>query len=138
MLRNKLVEAAKLAERDAKAGRHNDHPSIWMLDRCSEGITVDTLQAITQEYALLPYFFRKIIQYWYHRRVEQYCTYLQGQCDPPSGIDPNISLEGFFDETNPYLFVVADQDFVRLDSVMQIDGNRLTMTQQPYDLVFLS
>ncbi len=138
VLRNKLVEAAKLAERDATAGRHDDHPSVWTLDRCSEGITIDTLQAVTQEYALLPYFFRKIIQHWYHCRVAQYCDYLEGHGDPPPGFDPNISLDGFFDQTNPYLFVVSEQDFVRLDHVMQIEGNRLTMMQQPYDLVFLS
>ncbi len=138
VLRNKLVEAARLAQRDAEAGLHDEHPSVWTLDKCADGIIVDRLQVVTQENAMLPYIFRKIIQHWYRRRVDQYIDYLRGLDEPPPGFDPHITLDGFFDDTNPYLFVVKDQDFVRLDHVLRIEGNHLMMTQYPYDLVFLS
>ncbi len=39
---------------------------------------------------------------------------------------------------NPYIFVVSERDFVRLDEVVTIKGNTLKLKRYPFDIVFLS
>jgi hypothetical protein len=49
-----------------------------------------------------------------------------------------VSLTGFFETGNPYIFVVSERDFVRLDELVTIKNNTLKMTRPPFDIVFLS
>ena len=53
-------------------------------------------------------------------------------------IGQRIDLAQFFENGNPYVFVISDQDFVPWKEILLIEGRRLTLTKHPFDLVFLS
>lgn len=145
-LRNKLMAAAKTAQEAAAAQLKQyagktlppDLPNLWLYDQTIRGINVDDLKNITDDYGLYPYLFRRIIKHWYRTQMERYWDALrQGKDDSPA-YDLRVNFDRFFDEGNPYVFVISDQDFVRLDSIVTLKGNKLTFTRYPYDLVFLS
>ncbi|MBZ0275937.1 MAG: hypothetical protein K8I60_07330, partial [Anaerolineae bacterium] len=113
-------------------------PNLWLYDQTIRGINVDDLKNITDDYGLYPYLFRRIIKHWYRTQMERYWDALrQGKDDSPA-YDLRVNFDRFFEEGNPYVFVISDQDFVRLDSIVTLKGNKLTFTRYPYDLVFLS
>jgi hypothetical protein len=128
-LRDKLAQAARQAQAEAV--------NLWLRDQTVEGVNITTLRRITDDYEIYPYLFRKIIKHWYQVRMERYWDALRnGAAYKESG--QSVNLKGFFDNGNPYIFVISDQDFVRLDSVVEIKRNRLRMTKYPFDIVFLS
>lgn len=55
------------------------------------------------------------------------------QADPEE-----LFLDTFFDDTNPYIFLIDERDFVRLDSIVQVTKTSLKMKAHPGDMVFLS
>jgi hypothetical protein len=144
-LREKLAEAAKQAQVEAaqqaqsyKQGKQK-LPNIWLYDKTVEGVNITTLRKITDDYEIYPYLFRKTIKHWYRKNMERYWEALRdNRHASQTTSDKRISLKGFFDSGNPYVFVVSEQDFVRLDSVVEIKRNRLKMKKYPYDIVFLS
>lgn len=144
-LREKLAEAAKQAQVEAaqqvpsyEQGEQK-LPNIWLYDKTVEGVNITTLRKITDNYEIYPYLFRKIIKHWYRKNMERYWEALRNnRHDSQTESGKRISLKGFFDSGNPYVFVVSEQDFVRLDSVVEIKRNRFKMKKYPYDIVFLS
>ena len=54
-----------------------------------------------------------------------------------SEADEKLDFEGFFERGNPYLFIVSERDFLRLDDILSIRGNRVRLTKPPFDIVFL-
>ena len=51
--------------------------------------------------------------------------------------DPTVNLDGFFEGGNPYIFVISQKDFLRLDEVLHVTKTRLRLEVPPYDIVFL-
>lgn len=128
-LRDKLAEAAQQAQAEAV--------NLWQRDQTVEGVNITTLRRITDDHEIYPYLFRRIIKHWYRVKMERYWDAgRKGAAYKESG--QSVNLKGFFDSGNPYIFVISDQDFVRLDSVVEIKRNRLRMTKYPFDIVFLS
>jgi hypothetical protein len=125
-VRSALVEAVKQAQ-VAAPGQPNN---IWTLDHSMRGIDLTSVRVITDEKALYPYLFRKVIKHL--QRVE----FNRKQ----SGItgDETIPLAGFFNDANPHVFVISEQDFLRLDDVVEARGTTIRMKKPPHDIVFLS
>jgi hypothetical protein len=140
-LRDKLSEAAQQAQ--AEAAEPHREPSqevanIWLRDKTDTGVNITSISKIHDQYELYPYLFRKVIKHWYRRNMEKYWKALQKNSTYSLRGSNRISLKGFFETGNPYIFVVSERDFVRLDEVVEIKGYTLKMKRYPFDIVFLS
>ncbi len=145
-LRQKMVEAAQIAVRDAaqQIEQLNGQPvpdtfsNLWLYDKAVNGIEIDELKHITDDYGIYPYLFRKIVKHWYATQMQRYWDALRKGDDAAVNYDLRVDFAKFFDAGNPYVFVISDQDFVRLDEILVIERNKLTLTKYPFDIVFLS
>ncbi|MFN8412082.1 MAG: hypothetical protein U0Z26_06815 [Anaerolineales bacterium] len=149
-LRNKLIEAVRRAQADGLQKRQTlEHstaersckiPNLWVYDRSvDEGIKIVDLNAITDEMEIHPYLFRKIIKVWYAQQMERYWTALRER--NPYTFDENdksLNLAGLFEDGDPTVFIVSDQDFVKFSEIVQIKDNTLQLLRHPMDIVFLS
>jgi hypothetical protein len=144
-LRDKLSEAAQLAQAEAATLARSSQrellqeaANIWLYDKTDTGIKVTSISKIHDEYEIYPYLFRKLIKHWYRRNMEKYWDALRADRAYSLRGSTRISLTGFFETGNPYIFVVSERDFVRLDEILSMKGNTLKMKKYPFDIVFLS
>ena len=149
-LRDKLIEAVRRAQADglqkrqslenSAAERTRKIPNLWVYDRSvGEGIKIADLKNITDETEIHPYLFRKIIKTWYAQKMQDYWTALRDRS--PYKFDENdnsLNLAGLFEDGDPNVFIVSDQDFVKLSEIIQIKDNTLQLMRHPMDIVFLS
>jgi hypothetical protein len=136
-LRRKLDTAVTQARRDAQRAVKTPRPSLWRIDQTMTGVDVANIQTLVSEKALLPYLFRRVIKLDYRLHMERYWGHLR---DPQKPLPPPsaTALDSFFADGNPYVFVVSDQDFLRLGDILTISGTTLRMTKAPHDIIFLS
>jgi len=145
-LRQKLAQAAQIAVRDAARQLEqlqgqpvpDTFSNLWLYDKAVNGIEIDELKNITEDFGLYPYLFRKIVKHWYATQMQRYWDALRAGSDSPLDYDLRLDFSTFFEAGNPYIFVISDQDFVRLDEIVTIERNKLTLRKYPFDLVFLS
>ena len=52
--------------------------------------------------------------------------------------DKSLEVSGLFEDGDPTVFIVSDQDFVKLSEVVQVKDGALRLTRHPMDIVFLS
>jgi hypothetical protein len=136
-LRNQLATAVREARESAAraAGNPNPPANLWLLDRSTQGVDLSSIRVLTTEQAIFPYLFRKIVQHFQKFDLErQRAAQVSGV--PVS--DESVPLDGFFNDANPHVFVISEQDFLRLDDVVEAKGTLLRMRRGPHDLVFLS
>ena len=113
-------------------------PNVWVYDRSSKGITLTELIQITDEMEIWPYLFRKLMKHWHRSNLERYWEAVRTQRLYKQEEEKRIVLDTFFKTGNPYVFIISDRNFVPLDEVLSIKGDRLKLLRMPYDLVFLS
>ena len=149
-MRDKLIEAVRLAQADASAKRQllessaaenaSKIPNLWIYDRSPmDGIKIADLKNITDEMEIHPYLFRKIVKTWYAQQMRRYWTAMREKS--PYAFDENdksLALDGLFEDGDPTVFIVSDQDFVKLSEIVQIKDNTLQLLRHPMDIVFLS
>jgi hypothetical protein len=134
-LREKLSEAVQHAMEEAASEKA---ANLWACDKTVAGLRITRLSDITDQYELYPYLFRRVIKHWYGTNQERYWEALQTGHAYSSDDEDGVSLKGFFDRGNPYVFIVGERDFLPLDEVVTISRDRLRMTRHPVDIVFLS
>ncbi len=111
--------------------------NLWSEDETIQGINIQHFSQLTSEVIIFPYLFRRIVKHQYRRQMEGYWNALQK--NSPFKPDPeNLFLDSFFEDTNPYLLLVEERDFVRLNEVVRIDNQQLQLTTHPGNIVFLS
>ena len=144
-LRDKLIEAVRLAQSDALQKKQSLEkpakiPNLWVYDKSiTEGVKISDLKNITDETEIHPYLFRKIVKAWYAQQMQSYWNALrENKSYVFDENDKSLTLNGLFEDGNPYVFVVSDQDFVRLSEIVEIKDNTLRLLRQPMDIVFLS
>lgn len=138
-LRRKLDAAVQEAQANATRmiSSSQTMQNIWHLDRSTSGVTMATLKAITDDNVVYPDLFRRILRHYQIVQMNAYWDALRRgatNVTPPNGFE----LDKLFDGANPYVFVISDQDFVRMADVFEINGDSLRMKKSPADLVFLS
>jgi len=143
-LRDKLLEAVKKAQTAAqKPGKPpaglTKVPNVWIHDKTAQGVKIATFKQITDEMEVSPYLFRKLIKSHYAQNMNDYWEALKTgtafSCDPNAEA---INITRFFSDGNPWVFIISDQDFVRLDEVVALKDGMLKMTRPVSDFVFLS
>lgn len=139
-LRRKLDAAVMEAQATAKKlGTKVQTPptNIWQLDRSTTGVTLASIKAITDENVVYPDLFRRILRHYQLVQMTAYWDALRSgaaSVTPPTGFQLNKLFEG----ANPYVFVISDQDFVRMADIFEVTENSLRMKKSPADIVFLS
>jgi hypothetical protein len=110
-LRKKMTLAVTHARKSHGKG-------IWPMDKTNNGFTVSSLASITDEVVILPKLFRRIINF----------------------MGDGGSIDGFKD------FLAANPDpvmelktghFTNLDTFVEIKGNKVKLSVEPEDLVFI-
>lgn len=126
--RSVLAEAVK--EALVNAAKNPSLPSIWLIDYSVRGLEITSIKMLVESHSIYPYIFRKIIKHYTNLEAVREAS---GQ---PSS--ETVPLEGFYKEGNPTIFVVSEQDFLRLDEILEISGSTIRMKKAPHDLVFLA
>lgn len=131
------VEAAQAAAKKATKTAKDAPTNIWLLDHSTKGVNLERLSVITEEKAIYPYLFRKLIKHHLRLQMESYWDALRKDRKTMDPVE-EINLDHFFSDANPYVFVISDQDFTRLADVVSVSGSTIKMKKSPHDLVFLS
>lgn len=106
-------------------------------DRSGKGLSLEGLSQLTDEDLLFPYLFRRLVKHQFQRQMEGYWDAVANKKSYTA--DPEeLFLDTFFDDTNPYIFLIDERDFVRLDSIVQVTKTSLKMKAHPGNVVFLS
>lgn len=128
-LRDVLMNATKNAQRQKM--------NIWSMDKSAKGITTRKFSYFTDKYLLFPYLFRRLVKHQYRRLMEGYWSALMdGKKYTPK--TEAVFLDSFFDDTNPYVFLIEEREFKRLDEVIKVTKTKMRMTTHPGNIVFLS
>ncbi|MGH9841708.1 MAG: nuclease [Blastocatellia bacterium] len=109
-LRNKLTAAVKTARAD--------HKGFWPKDKTNAGFDVPNLGAVTETHVILPKLFRRIVSY----------------------LGDGGTILGFkeFLAANPdAVMSLKTGHFTNLDTFVELTGNRVRLTIEPENLVFL-
>lgn len=132
-VRTPIAKAAQEAQSAAKstAMPATGPTNVWQFDYSTQGVNLTNIKVLTEEKAFYPYIFRKVIK---HLGQVEAARFIKGT----AATDESVPLDGFFNDANPHVFVISEQDFLRLDDVLEAKGTTLKMRKQPYDLVFLS
>jgi len=113
-LRADLARAA-IEAREAKVG-------VWAEDRTLSGFTVSSRQQLQDELVILPKLFR---------RLADYLT-----LDEPTTVDL-AGLPAFLEAKDDRLFTVPAGQATSLDSLIHVEGQTITLTLPPEQIVFL-
>lgn len=136
-LRSKLSQAVTEGQAAARQGGEAAKTNVWHIDTTMQGLELSDLKVITEQKAIYPYLFRRILKHQFRRQMEAYWNALRTNAMSMPSTEA-VNLDGFFNDANPYLFVASDQDFVRLGDILEANGSRLWLKKSPHDLVFLS
>ena len=130
-LRNRLINAVEMAQDNA-----DKEKNLWCHDRTTRGVTVTNITSLTEKYEIFPYLFRKLLKHAFHQDTLAYWEALENNARFTPDSD-KMTLINFFDSGNPYVFLVKEKDFVRLDDILRITKTRLTLETKPQNIVFL-
>ena len=50
----------------------------------------------------------------------------------------SMFLDSFYDDTNPYVFMIKEAEFKRLDEIIKVTKTKMKMTTHPGNIVFLA
>jgi hypothetical protein len=128
VVRDVLAEAVK--EALVRAAQHPNEPNIWLIDYSLRGIEINSIKLLVESHSIYPYLFRKVIKHYTNLEALREAA---GEASSET-----VPLDGFFKEGNPTIFVVSEQDFLRLDEIVDIAGCSIRMKKAPHDLVFLA
>ncbi|MEZ4593210.1 MAG: hypothetical protein R3D55_19005 [Chloroflexota bacterium] len=101
-----------------------------------KGLTIRTVATVTEKDAMFPYLFRKLLNHAFRQDTLAYWAALEAGTDFVPDL-AQLSLTGFFDGGNPYIFLVKEKDFVKLEEVLQVTQTRLMLKTAPQNIVFL-
>ncbi|HEY9401476.1 MAG TPA: hypothetical protein VIQ24_02190 [Pyrinomonadaceae bacterium] len=108
-LRDTLTEAASRAR---EAGLE-----IWAKDRTNDGFAVEGLESISEEHVILPKLFRRLAEY-----LEVGGTV--------------IGFKEFLEAKAEDITIISTAHFTHFDTVVEVEGNVVRMTERAENLVF--
>ena len=128
-LRNILMHAVLNAQRQKM--------NIWSEDETATGLKMNKFTQITDHHLIFPYLFRRLVKHQYRRMMEGYWDALKKR----KSYKPNtksLFLDSFYEDTNPYVFMIKESEFKRLDEIVKVTKTKLKMTTHPGNIVFLA
>lgn len=106
---------AALTEAVSRARQAN--LEIWAEDRTNSGFAVESLESISEEHIILPKLFRRLAEY----------LEVGGSV---------VGLKEFLEAKAEGITIISTAHFTHFDTVVQVDGNVVRMTEPPENLVF--
>ncbi|MBW4698592.1 MAG: thermonuclease family protein [Aphanocapsa lilacina HA4352-LM1] len=117
---SKLFPDLRAVLTEAAAGAREADEGLWPSDVTNSGFAVQSIATITEEVVILPKLFRRLLDY------------LELNDGDPSLAGFKIYLESRTDEVT----ILSAGHFTHLDTVVEVDGQRLKLLVPPEDLVF--
>lgn len=109
--REEFTKAVKKARKNKKG--------VWKLDKTNAGFQVKTLEDITENHLIMPKLFRRILEHIEHGgKIDNFIEFLKIKCD--------------------FLVTLPNTNFTRLDAIIEIKDNTITLKEKPEDLIFVS
>ncbi|MCP4583275.1 MAG: nuclease [candidate division Zixibacteria bacterium] len=103
---------------DAAIEAWNKNKGIWPYDWTNYGVPVSSLKSVEEEYVVMPKLFRRIYDYLKkHGSIKGFKKYLEKK-------EENI-------------LVLTTGHFTHFDTVIKEQGNKITLTEYPENLIFL-
>jgi endonuclease YncB( thermonuclease family) len=102
----------------AVANARTEGKGLWPTDRTNKGFSVSDLKAITEEVAIMPKLFRRIISYMGEGgKIEGFKEQLQRGCEP--------------------LVRISEVHFTRFDAIVEMKGEKVRLSEPPENLIFM-
>lgn len=103
---------------NAVAAARSEGLGLWPTDRTNAGFSASDLVAVTEEVAILPKLFRRIISYMGEGGgIEGFREHLRKGCEP--------------------LVRISEVHFTRLDAIVEMKGRRVRLSEPPENLIFM-
>jgi hypothetical protein len=118
MYYNGLFSDLRIPLTKAVASARAEGKGFWPYDRTTLGFSVSDLKAITEEVAVLPKLFRRIVDYMgAGGRIDGFKEHLQKGCEP--------------------LVRISQVHFTRLDAIVDVRGVKVRLAESPENLIFM-
>lgn len=104
---------------DAVGRARAAHLGIWALDRTNTDFTLDNIAAITDGHVILPKLFRCLVEY------------LQGGGSV-------TGFKEFLEARAEDILIISEAHFTHFDTVVEVEGNTVPMTEPPENLIFMT
>jgi len=109
-LRNEMTQAAITA----RAAKRN----IWDKDVTNAGFAVPNLQAVTDTHVILPKLFRRLVEFMRGGgSVSGFKAYMEGLAEQ--------------------ITILSTAHFTHFDTIIEVQGNKVKMTERPENIVFM-
>ncbi len=118
MYYNGLFSDLRLPLTAAVTSARSEGKGLWPYDRTTKGFSVSSLKAITEEVAILPKLFRRIVDYMGEGgKIDGFKEHLQKGCEP--------------------LVRIQQVHFTRLDAIVDMRGDKVRLAEAPENLIFM-
>ncbi|MEM6629629.1 MAG: hypothetical protein AAF694_08145 [Bacteroidota bacterium] len=111
--------------------------NLWAEDQTQKGITLRRFSQLTESHLIFPYLFRRMVRHQFKKQMEGYWEAVIRK-KPFEANPEELHMDTFFDDTNPYVLLIDERDFVRLDSILQVSKTKLKLMTHPGNIIFLS
>ena len=111
--------------------------NLWGEDKSRKGLSLKDFSQLTEKQLIYPYLFRRIIKNRYKRQMEGYWEAVAKKKKYQVDED-DLFLEQFYEDSDPYIFLIAERDFVKLSQIVQVSKAWIRMKTLPSNIVFLS
>lgn len=101
----------------ASTRARQDNAGVWAEDRTNTGFKVDSIQSITEEHVILPKLFRRLAEFL-------------------EGGGPVSEFKQFLADKEDGVTIISSAHFTHLDTLVEVNGDEVKMTQPPENLVF--
>ena len=123
-LRGRVAYYAALAQRYRRG--------LWASDPGTSPLPIATLSDLHSA-TLWPYLFRKTLKSW---RMDCLEAYWSGG-DVSAAALEKVAIEHLFATGNPYIYLVQEENFVRLSEVLKVENGTIQLLKKTQDIVFL-
>ncbi|MDD4163445.1 MAG: hypothetical protein PHW87_13300 [Methanothrix sp.] len=118
MYYNGLFSDLRLPMTKAVTNAREEEKGLWTYDKTCKGFSVSNLKAITEEVAIFPKLFRRIVDYMGEGgKIDGFKEHLQKGCEP--------------------LVRISQVHFTRLDAVVDVRGEKVRLAEPPENLIFM-
>lgn len=90
---------------------------IWSNDRTNTGFGIEGIESITEQHIILPKLFRRLAEYL-------------------EGGGPIAGFKEFLENKAEGITIISNTHFTHFDTVVEVSGDTVTMTEPPENLIF--
>ena len=112
-----LFSDLRAALSEASNSARQANLEIWAEDRTNTGFAVENLESISEEHVILPKLFRRLAEY----------------LEAGGSV---VGFKEFLESKAEGITIISEAHFTHFDTVVEVNGNEVRMTELPENLVF--